>query len=103
MPRPRELPSRARIVIVGGGVGGASIAYHLGLLGERDVILLERSELTSVADQLQPGEAALVVVGEPTVEKAFQKAVREADATAKQEFGQSVDQLAGALLKGSAS
>ncbi len=47
MPRPRELPSRARIVIVGGGVGGASIAYHLAQLGERDVIVLERNELTS--------------------------------------------------------
>ncbi len=47
MPRPRELPDRARIVIIGGGVGGASIAYHLAALGERDVILLERNELTS--------------------------------------------------------
>jgi 4-methylaminobutanoate oxidase (formaldehyde-forming) len=47
MPRPRELPDRARVVIIGGGVGGASIAYHLAQLGERDVILLERSELTS--------------------------------------------------------
>ncbi|MBV8954784.1 MAG: FAD-binding oxidoreductase, partial [Solirubrobacterales bacterium] len=47
MPRPRELPDRARVVIIGGGVGGASIAYHLAQLGERDVILLERNELTS--------------------------------------------------------
>ncbi|MGH8862395.1 MAG: GcvT family protein [Jatrophihabitantaceae bacterium] len=42
-----ELPSSARIVVVGGGVGGASVAYHLAELGERDVVVLERSELTS--------------------------------------------------------
>src|ERR1700678_1129304 len=47
MPRPRELPDRARIVIIGGGVGGTSIAYHLAQLGERDVVVLDRNELTS--------------------------------------------------------
>ncbi|MGZ4165251.1 MAG: GcvT family protein [Solirubrobacteraceae bacterium] len=47
MPRPRELPDRARVVIIGGGVGGASIAYHLAQLGERDVVLVDRNELTS--------------------------------------------------------
>ncbi len=47
MARPRELPDRARVVIIGGGVGGASIAYHLAAQGERDVVLLERNELTS--------------------------------------------------------
>src|SRR6202453_1075202 len=45
--RPRELPDRARVVIIGGGVGGASIAHHLATLGERDVVLLDRNELTS--------------------------------------------------------
>jgi glycine cleavage system aminomethyltransferase T/glycine/D-amino acid oxidase-like deaminating enzyme len=47
MARPRELPERARVVIIGGGVGGASIAYHLAALGERDVVVLDRDELTS--------------------------------------------------------
>src|SRR5438270_2205457 len=43
----RDLPDRARVVIIGGGVGGTSIAYHLAERGERDVVLVERSELTS--------------------------------------------------------
>ncbi len=42
-----SLPSRARIVIVGGGVIGCSIAYHLTKLGISDVLLLEKNELTS--------------------------------------------------------
>jgi 4-methylaminobutanoate oxidase (formaldehyde-forming) len=42
-----DLPSRARVVVVGGGVGGTSVAYHLAALGERDVVLVERAELTA--------------------------------------------------------
>jgi glycine cleavage system aminomethyltransferase T/glycine/D-amino acid oxidase-like deaminating enzyme len=42
-----DLPDRARIVIIGGGVGGASVAAHLVERGERDVLLIERDELTS--------------------------------------------------------
>ena len=42
-----ELPRSARCVIIGGGVGGTSIAYHLAELGWDDVVLLERSQLTS--------------------------------------------------------
>jgi glycine cleavage system aminomethyltransferase T/glycine/D-amino acid oxidase-like deaminating enzyme len=41
------LPDRARVVVVGGGVVGLSLAYHLTKLGQRDVVLLERAELTS--------------------------------------------------------
>ena len=42
-----DLPKHARVVIVGGGIVGASIAYHLAKLGWRDVVLLERKRLTS--------------------------------------------------------
>src|SRR6267143_1938052 len=40
-----DLPSHAEVMIVGGGVMGASIAYHLAARGQRDIVLLERSEL----------------------------------------------------------
>jgi sarcosine oxidase subunit beta len=39
------LPQRAEVVIIGGGVMGASVAYHLALRGQRNVLLLERGEL----------------------------------------------------------
>jgi 4-methylaminobutanoate oxidase (formaldehyde-forming) len=41
------LPSHARVVIIGGGVIGCSVAYHLTKLGWKDVVLLERKQLTS--------------------------------------------------------
>jgi sarcosine dehydrogenase len=40
------LPTQARIVVIGGGAVGCSIAYHLGKLGQRDVLVLEKSGLT---------------------------------------------------------
>ena len=42
-----KVPSQARVVIVGGGVIGCSVAYHLTKLGWKDVVLLERKQLTS--------------------------------------------------------
>ena len=42
-----EVPSKARVVIIGGGVIGCSVAYHLTKLGWQDVVLLERKHLTS--------------------------------------------------------
>jgi len=40
------IPSHARVVIIGGGIVGSSVAYHLTKLGWRDVVLLERRDLS---------------------------------------------------------
>ncbi|HSY87242.1 MAG TPA: FAD-dependent oxidoreductase [Verrucomicrobiae bacterium] len=42
-----RLPTQAEIVIIGGGIIGCSVAYHLAKLGKKDVLLLERKKLTS--------------------------------------------------------
>ncbi|MDB5215351.1 MAG: Sarcosine dehydrogenase, partial [Myxococcaceae bacterium] len=42
-----QLPARARVVVVGGGIIGCSVAYHLAHMGWKDVVLLERDKLTS--------------------------------------------------------
>ena len=44
---PSSLPARARVVVIGGGIIGTSIAYHLGHLGWTDTVLVERDQLTS--------------------------------------------------------
>ncbi len=40
-------PAHAQTVIIGGGIMGCSVAYHLARLGQTDVVLLERAKLTS--------------------------------------------------------
>ncbi len=54
LPQPRVVrdtdgpfPSQARVVVIGGGIVGCSVAYHLTERGWRDVVLLERKQLTS--------------------------------------------------------
>lgn len=47
MSTSESLPQRARVVVIGGGIIGTSVAYHLAHLGWRDVVLLERDQLTS--------------------------------------------------------
>lgn len=61
--RGGPLPSRARTVVVGSGIVGASVAYHLALLGERDVLVLERG---AVASGTSWHAAGLVVRGRAT-------------------------------------
>jgi 4-methylaminobutanoate oxidase (formaldehyde-forming) len=41
-----QLPNHSQVVIIGGGIIGCSVAYHLTKLGWRDVVLLERGQLT---------------------------------------------------------
>ena len=48
-----ELPSEARCVVIGGGIIGCSIAYHLAKLGWKDVALLERNRLITVLEVSQ--------------------------------------------------
>jgi 4-methylaminobutanoate oxidase (formaldehyde-forming) len=43
---PGGLPSHARVVVIGGGIAGCSVAYHLTKLGWRDVLLLERRDVS---------------------------------------------------------
>jgi len=43
----RPIPNHARVVIIGGGICGASTAYHLAGLGITDVVVLEKAQLTS--------------------------------------------------------
>jgi 4-methylaminobutanoate oxidase (formaldehyde-forming) len=65
-----ELPGRAHVVIVGGGVIGTSIAYHLTKLGITDVVLLEQGQLSSgttwhaagLVGQLRASESATRLV-----------------------------------------
>ena len=43
----KELPKSTKVVVIGGGVAGTSCAYHLAKFGWKDVVLLERDQLTS--------------------------------------------------------
>ena len=47
MAEPTGLPDEAAVVVIGGGIAGCSLAYHLTRLGCRDVVLLEAAELAS--------------------------------------------------------
>jgi len=60
---------------------------------------LSSGELRDAAKELDPGEAALIVVGEPTLAKGFDKAVTRANKVAKESFDASADTLADELIE----
>ena len=69
-----QLPQRARVVIIGGGVIGCSVAYHLAQLGWTDVLLLEQGTLScgttwhaaGLVGQLRATEASTRLVQDST-------------------------------------
>jgi hypothetical protein len=65
--------------------------------------VLPSGKLKDAATALDPGKAALIFVGEPTLDKAFDKAVTHANKVAKQEFDSATDDLAEALRKQAAN
>ena len=81
----KPLPKNARAVIIGGGVAGCSVAYHLGNYGWKDVVLLERDQLTSgttwhaagLVSQLGP-TAAITKIRKYSIE-LYKKLEKEVD------------------------
>jgi 4-methylaminobutanoate oxidase (formaldehyde-forming) len=82
-----SFPTQAQVVIIGGGVIGCSVAYHLTKLGWKDIVLLERAKLTAGTTWHAAG---LIVsggfTGETTIEMA--KYTRELYARLGEETGQ---------------
>ncbi len=87
MTSPPPVPSQARVVVIGGGVIGCSVAYHLAQMGCRDVVLLERHQLTAGTTWHSAG---LMVTFGSTSETSteFRKYTRDLYARLERETGQ---------------
>lgn len=57
------LPAHAQVVIVGGGISGCNMAYHLAKLGWRDIVLVERQQLSSGTTWHSAGNVTRLVTG----------------------------------------
>ncbi|MEJ7735134.1 MAG: FAD-dependent oxidoreductase, partial [Polyangiaceae bacterium] len=82
------VPERARVVVIGGGVIGCSVAYHLAHMGCRDVVLLERHRLTAGTTWHSAG--LMVTFGSLSeTSTEFRKYTRDLYARLEAETGQS--------------
>src|SRR3954468_24407626 len=83
-----DLPARARVVVIGGGVIGCSVAYHLAHAGWTDVLVLERDRLTSGTTWHAAG--LMTCFGStPEASTAIRMSSRALDARLEAETGQS--------------
>lgn len=80
--------SQARVVVVGGGVTGCAVIYHLAKAGWTDVVLIERSELTSGSSWHAAG--SLFSLTSPSSAVVLQKYTRDLYPIIEQEADQSV-------------
>ncbi len=87
-PPSRDLPARAQVVIIGGGVIGASIAYHLAHLGWTDVVVVEQHELTAGTTWHAAGLITVAGMTNPTSLAFFQR-TRELCQRLEEETGHS--------------
>jgi 4-methylaminobutanoate oxidase (formaldehyde-forming) len=85
-PSTSALPSHAQVVIIGGGVIGCSVAYHLTKLGWKDVLLLEQSQLTAGTTWHAAGLIVSGFADETSIEMA--KYTRDLYETLGEETGQ---------------
>ena len=84
----KKLPTSSKVVVIGGGVAGCSVAYHLAKFGWKDTILLERDQLTSgttghaagLVSQLGP-TAAITKIRKYTLD-LYKKLEKEVDHSA---------------------
>ena len=83
------MTNQAQVVVIGGGVVGCSVLYHLTKLGWTDVILLERKELTSGSTWHAAG-GMHTINGDPNVAKLQQYTIelyREIEELSEQSIG----------------
>jgi dimethylglycine dehydrogenase len=83
------LQTQARVVVIGGGITGCAILYHLAKMGWRDVVLLERKELTSGSSWHAAG--SLFSLTTPSSAATLQRYTRQLYRVIEQEGDQPVD------------